>query len=41
MVVAGYAAMGNAGRIGVNAQEKTTLVERGPYRVIRHPINAF
>jgi len=36
-----YAAMGNTWRIGVNANEKTTLVERGPYRVIRHPIYAF
>jgi protein-S-isoprenylcysteine O-methyltransferase Ste14 len=36
-----YAAMGNTWRIGINAKEKTTLVERGPYRVIRHPIYAF
>jgi protein-S-isoprenylcysteine O-methyltransferase Ste14 len=36
-----YAAMGNTWRIGVNKSEKTTLVERGPYRVIRHPIYAF
>ena len=36
-----YAAMGNTWRIGVNKNEKTTLVERGPYRVIRHPIYAF
>jgi protein-S-isoprenylcysteine O-methyltransferase Ste14 len=36
-----YAAMGNTWRIGVNANEKTTLVERGPYRMIRHPIYAF
>jgi len=36
-----YAAMGNTWRIGVNANEKTTLVERGPYRLIRHPIYAF
>jgi len=48
LVVAGYAAtlwcyaaMGNTWRIGVNAQEKTTLVERGPYRWIRHPIYGF
>jgi len=36
-----YAAMGNTWRIGVNQSEKTTLVERGPYRAIRHPIYAF
>jgi len=36
-----YAAMGDTWRIGVNQNEKTTLVERGPYRVIRHPIYAF
>jgi protein-S-isoprenylcysteine O-methyltransferase Ste14 len=36
-----YAAMGNTWRIGVNQNEKTTLVERGPYRAIRHPIYAF
>ena len=36
-----YAAMGNTWRIGVNKNEKTTLVERGPYRAIRHPIYAF
>jgi protein-S-isoprenylcysteine O-methyltransferase Ste14 len=36
-----YAAMGSTWRIGINKKEKTTLVERGPYRVIRHPIYAF
>ena len=48
LVVGGYActlwcyvAMGNTWRIGVNKNEKTTLVERGPYRAIRHPIYAF
>ncbi len=48
LVVGGYActlwcyvAMGNTWRIGVNKSEKTTLVERGPYRAIRHPIYAF
>jgi len=48
LVVGGYAgtlwcyvAMGNTWRIGVNKSEKTTLVERGPYRSIRHPIYAF
>ncbi|MDR3457894.1 MAG: isoprenylcysteine carboxylmethyltransferase family protein [Verrucomicrobiae bacterium] len=48
LTVAGYAAtlwcyaiMGNTWRIGVNPAEKTTLVNRGPYRVIRHPIYMF
>lgn len=36
-----YSAMGNTWRIGINRKEKTTLVERGPYRIIRHPIYAF
>ncbi len=36
-----YASMGNMWRIGVNREEKTTLVTRGPYRIIRHPIYAF
>lgn len=36
-----YASMGDTWRIGVNRNEKTTLVTRGPYRVIRHPIYAF
>jgi protein-S-isoprenylcysteine O-methyltransferase Ste14 len=33
-----YAAMGNSWRMGVNANEKTTLVSRGPFRWVRHPI---
>ena len=33
-----YAAMGNTWRIGINANEKTPLVNRGPYRHVRHPI---
>jgi protein-S-isoprenylcysteine O-methyltransferase Ste14 len=33
-----YAAMGDTWRIGVNRREKTTLVNRGPYRRVRHPI---
>lgn len=33
-----YAAMGNAWRMGVNRTETTTLVRRGPYRFVRHPI---
>ena len=36
-----YAAMGNTWRIGINAKEKTTLVSRGPYRYVRHPIYLF
>ena len=36
-----YAAMGNMWRIGVNREEKTSLVTRGPYNVIRHPIYGF
>ena len=36
-----YAAMGAAWRIGVNAQEKTPLIQRGPYRHVRHPIYLF
>lgn len=33
-----YAIMGAAWRIGVNAREKTELVERGPFGWVRHPI---
>jgi protein-S-isoprenylcysteine O-methyltransferase Ste14 len=33
-----YVAMGNAWRMGVNRTEKTDLVTRGPYRLVRHPI---
>jgi protein-S-isoprenylcysteine O-methyltransferase Ste14 len=36
-----YASMGDTWRIGVNRNEKTALVTRGPYRVIRHPIYGF
>jgi protein-S-isoprenylcysteine O-methyltransferase Ste14 len=36
-----YIAMGNAWRIGINAKEKTALVNRGPYRWVRHPIYLF
>lgn len=36
-----YAAMGDTWRIGVNRNEKTSLVTRGPYNVIRHPIYGF
>src|SRR5262249_44879766 len=36
-----YSAMGNTWRIGVNKLEKTTLVRRGPYQYVRHPIYAF
>ena len=33
-----YAAMGNSWRMGVNPNEKTALVSRGPFRWVRHPI---
>jgi len=36
-----YLAMGDTWRIGINAGEKTTLVSRGPYRLVRHPIYLF
>ena len=36
-----YAMMGDTWRIGVNRDEKTALVTRGPYNVIRHPIYGF
>ena len=36
-----YGAMGNTWRIGINAKEKTTLIHRGPYRWVRHPIYSF
>lgn len=36
-----YAIMGNTWRIGVNPAETTTLVQSGPYRVVRHPIYLF
>jgi protein-S-isoprenylcysteine O-methyltransferase Ste14 len=48
LVVAGYAgtlwcyaAMGNLWRIGIDRQEKNSLVTRGPYRAVRHPIYLF
>ena len=33
-----YVAMGNAWRVGINRKEKNALVNRGPYRFVRHPI---
>jgi protein-S-isoprenylcysteine O-methyltransferase Ste14 len=33
-----YVAMGDTWRIGINRKEKTTLVNCGPYRWVRHPI---
>ena len=36
-----YAIMGNTWRIGVDPAEKTTLVNRGPYQIVRHPIYLF
>jgi protein-S-isoprenylcysteine O-methyltransferase Ste14 len=48
MTAAGYAGtlwcyviMGNTWRIGVNPAEKTTLVNQGPYQIVRHPIYLF
>lgn len=48
LILAGYAAtlwcyaiMGDTWRMGVDRGEKTTLVTRGPYRVVRHPIYLF
>ena len=36
-----YGSMGDAWRMGVNRKEKTTLVTRGPYQFVRHPIYLF
>jgi protein-S-isoprenylcysteine O-methyltransferase Ste14 len=36
-----YAAMGDMWRMGVDRNEKTLLVRRGPYRFVRHPIYLF
>ncbi len=36
-----YAIMGSAWRIGVNEQEKNTLVTAGPFAHVRHPIYAL
>jgi len=36
-----YAAMGDTWRMGINRKEKTSLVTRGPYRFVRHPIYLF
>jgi len=36
-----YAAMGDTWRIGINRKEKPTLISRGPYRWVRHPIYLF
>jgi len=36
-----YAALGDAWRIGVSSRDQTALVERGPYRWLRHPIYAL
>jgi protein-S-isoprenylcysteine O-methyltransferase Ste14 len=33
-----YAVMGDNWRMGINAEERTTLVCRGPYRYVRHPL---
>ena len=36
-----YTAMGDAWRMGINKKEQTTLITRGPYRLVRHPIYLF
>jgi protein-S-isoprenylcysteine O-methyltransferase Ste14 len=36
-----YAIMGDTWRIGINQDERNTLVTRGPYRLVRHPIYLF
>lgn len=36
-----YACMGDLWRIGINREEKNTLVTRGPYARVRHPIYVF
>lgn len=36
-----YATMKDSWRIGINTQEKTTLITAGPYRCVRHPIYSF
>jgi len=36
-----YALMGDTWRMGVDQREKTTLITRGPYAVVRHPIYLF
>lgn len=36
-----YVIMGDAWRIGIDRAEKNSLVTRGPYRVVRHPIYLF
>ncbi len=48
LVVAGYAgthwcyaSMGDTWRMGIDRGEKTELVTRGPYRMVRHPIYVF
>jgi protein-S-isoprenylcysteine O-methyltransferase Ste14 len=36
-----YSIMGNAWRIGIDQNEKTSLVTEGPFRIVRHPIYLF
>ena len=36
-----HASMGDAWRIGIDPTERTSLVMRGPYRRMRHPIYSF
>jgi protein-S-isoprenylcysteine O-methyltransferase Ste14 len=37
-VIAGQAAMGDSWRIGTDPEERTELVTRGPFALVRHPI---
>jgi protein-S-isoprenylcysteine O-methyltransferase Ste14 len=36
-----YSAMGRNWRMGINREERTTLVTQGPFRFVRHPIYVF
>lgn len=36
-----YASMGDRWRMGIDREERNTLVTRGPYAAVRHPIYSF
>lgn len=36
-----YSVLGNFWRMGIDKKETTLLIQRGPYRVMRHPIYVF